>query len=131
MKKEEKLFKITNRQIRSLYFEFTGYNAIDETLGKVKNNGKFWFEYDEAKEDYFDRNDEFKKNYDELKKTCKDDKIVAYKYKPLTFKQMLGNIENQIAIYIKENENEPSFIQGMDKELCDLLLISEIVKQNI
>jgi hypothetical protein len=128
--KIEKSFKITEDQIRSLYFEFTSSNALEEKLIKVKNNGEFWIEFDSAKEDYYDTDDEdFKREYEELTNSCKEDEIVVYQYIPFSFQQMLESVEEKINIYCQQNDDACTC--GIDSELSNLYLLSNIISQNI
>lgn len=130
IKKDGRSF-ITEDQINSLYSEFTSSNALSQTLIKVKKNDEYWYEFENAKEDYYDTDDEdFKKEYENLKNSCKEDEIVIYQYTPYTLQQMLEDIEEKINNYVKDNDCETSFV-GLDKELSNLLLLKEIVKQNI
>lgn len=126
-----KSFIITEDQIRSLFVEFTSSTAFFETLIKVINNDEFWVEFENAKEHYYDTDDEdFKKEYENLKNSCKEDEIVVYQYTPFTLQQMLETTENKINIYLQENDCLSSWT-GIDSELANLFLLKDIVNQNI
>lgn len=125
-----KSFVITEDQIRSLYFEFTSCNALEEKLIKVKNNGEFWIELESAKEEYYDTDDEdFKREYENLRNSCKEDEIVIYEYIPFSFQQMLENVVEKINIYCQVNKDENN--SHIDTELSNLLLLCDIISQNI
>jgi hypothetical protein len=128
--KIEKSFIITEDQIRSLYFEFTSSNANEEKLIIVKDKVEFWYEFEAAKEDYYYGNDDdFKREYDELTNSCKEDEIVVYQYIPFSFQQMLESVEEKINIYCQQNDDACTC--GIDSELSNLYLLCNIISQNI
>ena len=123
---------ITEEQIRRLLNVFTHSPGHFEILTKVINNGEYWFEFDNAKEDYDfnNRDEDFKKEYENLKNSCKEDEIVVYQYTPYTLQEMLETTKEKIEIDIQENEESMSE-PGIDSELFNLYLLKDIISQNI
>ena len=74
--------------------------------------------------------EDFKKEYENLKNSCKEDEIVVYQYTPYTLQEMLETTKEKIEIYIQENEESMSE-PGIDSELFNLYLLKDIISQNI
>lgn len=125
----EKKFIITDDQIRSLYVEFTKANPYSEKLIKVAKSAELWDEFENAKDDYYCRDEEFKREYEHLNDSCGEDEFVIYDYIPFSFQELLESVKNKIDIYCKENED--NFTCGIDEELNNLFLLRDIIEQNI
>ena len=83
----------------------------------------------EAKEDYYldGMNAE---EYEQLRKQCKSNETVIYKYIPYSMQEMFELVQRKMEEYAEKNEkDDPEFYQ--DEDYCVLLLMSDLIKQNI